>query len=85
MATATGARRLFPDTRLGLLVGFVVTQAAMGLVEWLGTIDFSTLPTWLSTTGALLTGYATAALTAWASKRHPAAPGTYSTGGAVGR
>ena len=68
---ANGARRLFPDSRLGLLVGFVVTQAAMGVVEWAGTIDFSTLPTWAATTAALLVGYGTAALTAWAAKRDP--------------
>lgn len=80
METDTGKRKLFPDARLGILVGFLATQAAMGIVEWLGTIDFSTWPTWAATTGALLVGYAVNALTAWAAAHRPAlarrGPGT---------
>jgi hypothetical protein len=69
MTTADGSKRLFNDSKLGILAGFVATQLALGLVEWIGTIDFSTLPTWLATTGALLAGFAVNALTAWAAKR----------------
>lgn len=66
---ADGSRRLFNDSRWGILVGLIVTQVALGVVEWLGTIDFSTWPTWAATTGALLVGYAANAITAWAAKR----------------
>jgi hypothetical protein len=72
---ADGSRKLFNDSKLGIVVGLVVTQAAMGLVEWIGTIDFSTLPTWAATTGALLAGYAANAITAWAAKRGAARRG----------
>jgi hypothetical protein len=71
---ADGSRKLFNDSKLGILAGFVATQAAMGVVEWLGTIDFSTLPTWLATTGALLAGFAVNAITAWAAKRGATVP-----------
>jgi len=69
METVSGKRHLFFDSKMGILVGFLATQAAFGVVEWIGTIDFSTLPTWLATTGALLAGYAANAITAWATKR----------------
>jgi hypothetical protein len=69
MRTADGSKTLFNDSRLGILAGFIATQAALGVVEWLGTIDFSTWPTWAATTGALLVGFAVNALTAWAAKR----------------
>lgn len=66
---ADGSKTLFSDSKLGILVGFVVTEIALGIVEWLGTIDFSTWPTWLATTGALLVGFIANAITAWAAKR----------------
>jgi hypothetical protein len=69
MRRADGSRTLFNDSLLGILAGFVATQAALGVVEWLGTIDFSTWPTWAATTGALLVGFAIDAITAWAAKR----------------
>lgn len=72
---STGAKRLFPDSRLGILVGFVTTQAALGVVEWLGTIDFSSWPTWLATSAGLAAGAGANALTAWAAKRDPRAGG----------
>jgi hypothetical protein len=71
---ADGSRTLFNDSKLGILVGFVVTEAAMGVVEWLGTIDFSTWPTWAATTGALIVGYLANAVTAWAAKRRVGPP-----------
>jgi hypothetical protein len=74
--TADGSKTLFNDSRLGILAGFVATQIAMGIVEWIGTIDFSTWPTWLATTGALLAGFAVNAITAWAAKRGGNRPGT---------
>lgn len=73
METATGKRRLFPDSRLGILAGFLSAQAALGVVEWLGTVDFSTWPTWAATTGALLVSHGVNALTAWAAKRRTGA------------
>jgi hypothetical protein len=39
MRRADGSRTLFNDSLLGILAGFVATQAALGVVEWLGTID----------------------------------------------
>lgn len=69
--TDTGKRKLFPDAKLGILLGFLATQAAMAVVEWAGTIDFSSWPTWAATTGALLVGYGVNALTAWAAKHRP--------------
>jgi hypothetical protein len=75
---ADGSRTLFYDSKLGILFGFIATEAAMGIVEWIGTIDFSTWPTWAATTGALLAGFAVNAITAWAAKRRggpaPAGP-----------
>jgi hypothetical protein len=72
MEPADGSRRLFPDSRWGILAGFVATQASLGVVEWLGTLDFSTLPTWLATSAGLAVGAAVNAITAWAAKRDPA-------------
>lgn len=69
MSLADGSKKLFRDSKIGIGVGFVVTEAAMGVVEWLGSIDFSTLPTWAATTGALLTGYAANAVASWAAAR----------------
>lgn len=74
MTLADGSKKLFRDSKIGLGVGFIVTEASMGVVEWLGSIDFSTWPTWAATTGALLVGYAANAVTAWASARRK--PGT---------
>lgn len=71
MDAVDGSRRLFADSKLGILAGFVATEAALGVVEWLGTIDFSTLPTWLATSAGLAVGAAVNAITAWAAKRRP--------------
>lgn len=69
MERADGSRRLFNDSKLGILVGLAVSTLSMMLVEWLGTLDFSTLPTWLSTFAAMAAGYVAAAITAWRAKR----------------
>ncbi len=67
-----GSKKLFPDSKLGILVGFVATQGALGVVEWLGTVDFSSLPTWAATSAGLAVGAAVNAITAWAAKNRPA-------------
>jgi hypothetical protein len=69
METTTGKKKLFRDSKLGIFAGFVAAQAALGVVEWLGTVDFSSLPTWAATSAALGVGAAVNAITAWAAKR----------------
>ncbi len=44
------------DGFLGNLTGAAVTVAGLALVEWLGTIDFSTLPTFFATVAAPAAG-----------------------------
>lgn len=70
---ANGAKKLYNDSRLGFIVSSAVTVAAMGVVEWIGTIDFSTLPTFFSTLAAVAAGQIAGLITAWAAKRGPAA------------
>lgn len=66
---ANGAKKLYRDSKLGFVVSSAVTLAALGVVEWLGTIDFSTLPTFFSTVAALAVGQVSGLITAWAAKR----------------
>ena len=73
METETGKKKLFRDSKFGILAGFVAAQAALGVVEMLGSVDFSTLPTWAATSAALAVGAAANALTAWAVKRRKGA------------
>jgi hypothetical protein len=74
--TIDGAKKLFNDSKLGILAGFIAAELAMGVVEYLGTVDFSTWPTWLSTTAALAVGFITNAIVAWAApRRRKATPG----------
>lgn len=51
-----GAGVLGRDSKFGNIVNGVVTVAALGLVELLGSIDFSTLPTFLATVAAPVAG-----------------------------
>lgn len=76
MTIGDGARKLFPDARLGILLGFVASEASLGVVEWLGTIDFSTLPTWLATSAGLAVGALVNTITAWRAKHTPAGAAT---------
>jgi type IV secretory pathway TrbD component len=84
MTIDNGKRKLFFDSKVGILAGFVATQVALGIVEWIGTIDFSTLPTWLATSAGLAAGAAVNAITAWAAKRDPGTSGALRTPGASG-
>lgn len=58
-----GAGELTRDSLLGNTVNGVVTVAGLGIVEALGSIDFSTLPTFLATMAAPLAGYAAGLIT----------------------
>jgi hypothetical protein len=69
MSITDGAKRLYDDSKLGFLVSTAVTTVALGLVEWLGSIDFSNLPTFAATWGAVLVGQLSGVITAWAAKR----------------
>jgi len=69
MSIGDGAKKLYRDSKLGFAVSTVVTTAALSVVEWLGTIDFSTLPTFASTAAAVLVGQLSGVITAWAAKR----------------
>jgi uncharacterized membrane protein len=80
MANMDGSKTLFNDSKIGLLVNSLVTFAALALVEMLGSIDFSTWPTFLATAGAVLAGLVSNAVAAWAAKRRPAVPGAAGAG-----
>lgn len=69
MSITDGAQKLYRDSKLGFVVSTAVTTIALGVVEWLGSIDFSTLPTFAATWGAVLAGQLAGVITAWASKR----------------
>lgn len=44
------------DAKVGLLVNAVITAAGLGVVEFLGTLDFSTLPTFAATLAPVAVG-----------------------------
>jgi hypothetical protein len=51
------------DSLVGNTVNGVVTVAGLAVVEWLGTIDFSTLPTFFATIAAPAAGYVAGLIT----------------------
>lgn len=53
---APGAGELTRDSKFGNIVNGVVTVAALGVVELLGSVDFSTLPTFVATVAAPIAG-----------------------------
>lgn len=53
---AAGAGELPRDGKIGNIVNGVVTVVGLGVVEWLGSIDFSTLPTFVATVAAPVAG-----------------------------
>jgi hypothetical protein len=69
MGTVTGKKRLFNDSKLGLLANGVVTVAALAVVEWIGTIDFSTMPTIAATLLGPALGMVANAIVSWAAPR----------------
>jgi hypothetical protein len=71
--TIDGSKDLARDSKAGIAVGALVTTLALAFVEWLGTIDFSTMPTIVSTMGALAAGWVANAITAWAVARRKTA------------
>ncbi len=71
MGLVNGARKLYRDSRLGFAADAAVTLLALGVVEWIGTLDFSTLPTFFATIAALVAGKVAGLITAWAAKRGP--------------
>ncbi len=73
MERADGSQKLFNDSRLGLLANFAVVTLGSMLVEWLGTLDFSTWPTRFSAIAIFLAGALANAITAWLAPRRKAA------------
>lgn len=58
-----GAGELTRDSLLGNTVNGIVTVVGLAIVEALGSIDFSTLPTFLATVAAPAAGYAAGLIT----------------------
>lgn len=46
------------DAKVGLFVNGLVTAAGLALVEFLGTLDFSTLPAFVATLAPVVVGMA---------------------------
>lgn len=44
------------DAKIGLLVNGLVTAAGLAVVEFLGTLDFSTMPTFFATLAPVAVG-----------------------------
>lgn len=45
-----GSKSLAKESKAGALVQFVLTAVVTGLIGWLGNLDLSTLPGWLTAT-----------------------------------
>jgi hypothetical protein len=52
----TGKGTVGFDAKVGLLVNAVITVVGLALVEWLGSLDFSTLPTFVATLAPVAIG-----------------------------
>lgn len=63
-----GSKNLAKESKVGAAVSSLVTVLALGVVEWLGTIDFSTLPTFFATVAALAAGQVAGLISAWATR-----------------
>jgi hypothetical protein len=72
---ADGSNKLHNDSLKGIIAGLLTTFGLGGLVEMVGTLDFSTVSTFLSTGGVIAAGYLVNAFFAWKLKRDAARRG----------
>lgn len=63
-----GSKSLARESKIGQTVTFVLTTLALGAAGYLGQLDLSTLPGWLTATAGAAVSTAIGVLTAWASR-----------------
>jgi len=67
-APEDGSKSLHKETKVGAVVGFVVTGALTGALSWLANLDTSHWPGYLGLIGVAGVGLATNLITAYLKK-----------------
>jgi len=64
-SNGTGAGSITRDAKVGHVVGAVVTAAGLAVVDYLGRLDFSEMPTFIATLAPVAVGLASGWITTY--------------------